>query len=80
MLQTTEPLIFVSERHGQSKSGNPYQFIKLANPKNFENYELFGEGVSVSGLSSGDQVYCDFCLSSGFGNTNLSVLSLNLAK
>lgn len=80
MLKTKEPLVFISERRGESKAGNMYQFIKLANPANYENFEFFGSGVSVSGLATGDLVHCEFDLSGSYGKTNISVASLSLAK
>lgn len=79
MLLSNQPLIYVSERHGVSKQDNPYQFIKLANPKTFENYELFAEGVSVSGLKKGDLVNIEVDLSAGYGKTNVNIVSLTPA-
>lgn len=80
MLLSKEPLIFVSERRGESKQGNPYQFIKLANPKTFENYEMFAAGVSVSGFAKGDLVNVEVDLSAGYGKTNVNVVSLTPAS
>ena len=76
MLLSNEPLIFISERRGESKQGNPYQFIKLANPKTFENYEMFALGVSVGGLTKGDLVNIEVDVSAGYGKTNFNVVSV----
>lgn len=77
MLSSTESLVFIGERRGESKNGTPYQFIKLANPRTFENYELFASGVSVSNLSKGSEVIIEVDLNSDFGRTGLVITDIN---
>lgn len=76
MLSSTQNLIFIGERRGESKKGTPYQFIKLANPRTFENYELFANGISVSNLSKGSEVFIEVDLNSEFGRTGVVITDI----
>lgn len=80
LLATKQPLVFIDEKKGESKSGRPYQFIKLADPQTFENYEVFGEGVVVSGISKGSKVNVEFALNSNYGRTGISVVDMQPVK
>lgn len=79
MLQTKMPLVFIDERRGESKNGKPYQFIKLANPQTFENYELFAEGIVVD-VPKGCKVNVELSLNSNFGRTGVSIVGMSMLK
>lgn len=82
MLKTTEELVYIEMKQGQSqKTGNPYCFIKFANPKTFENYTISAsdEGFSSDNLNSGDRVNVLFNLGEFSGRPNLTVKQIKKA-
>lgn len=77
MLKTKHELVFIEKNEGVSnKSGNPYCFIKFANPKTFENFNISAELKNNVDLSRGELVHAEFILKERFNNTNVIVTDI----
>ena len=79
LLKTTQELVYIETTKGVSgKTGNPYCFVKFANPLTFENFTISAadEGFKSESLQSGDRVHCDFNIRDYFGRATLNVTNI----